>query len=139
MRVKNDADVINYQCHYYLTSFLFKNEFYKHLENSERGRRANLLLCLNHSFKKSKTFFKKFEIYSFYSFIEALNFSNFIKVKEKLGKVIKSLFDFVYEIDIDQVFQRYHYVKVVIKLKFKKNIDDDCINIECFVFFINRA
>ena len=99
----------------------------------------NLSLCLNYSLKKSKTFFKKFEVYSFYSFIKTLNFLNFIKVKEKLKKVIKSLFDFVYEIDINQAFRQYYYVKIVIKLKFEKNINNDCINIECFISFINRV
>ena len=73
--------------------FLFKNELYKHFENLKKDRRANSLLCLNYSFKKPK-------IYSLHFFIEVLNFQNFIKVKKKLEKIIKSLFNSVFEIDI---------------------------------------
>ena len=98
-------NAINRQCYYYLNIFLFKNKFYKHFENSKKDRRANSSICSNHFFKKPKT-------YPLYPFIETSNFQS--------EKIIKSLFDSAFEIDIDQTFRYYYYVMTTIKLKFEK-------------------
>ena len=78
--------------------------------------------------------------------ISKIPFANIIKNEKKIliinfinkkKKFIKSLIDFVREINIEHIFRNYYYVMIKFKLLFDKKIKIRCFNIKCFITLIN--